>query len=235
MAAFIVGWFIRGRGSSVATVTILPPGHVIQAMPGPTLDRFIPARWGWLWKLRYAVFGKPATVEVEHTFFQFSSDAEGVALRTLKTLPVLVSSNGLSGWVIELPGATVLKDRLNQQPGAVSRVGRVTLGAGVVATLSSSTGPAVSGMPVSPGMSSTYAVRTRGNGVEISGAFVAWDVMTNAASGMVRDLPVFALATNLAMAASMFVPEGKAVFLHADRASDVSQSSAGVLLIPQVK
>ncbi len=231
----VIGWLIRGRDSSEATVTVLPPGHIVQAMPGPVLDRLIPIHWSWLRKLRSAVFGKPAAVEVEHVFFQFRPDAEEMVLQTLKAPSALVTSNGVSAWVIKLDDAAKLKSRFMQHSGAVSRVGRVVLGAGVVASVSSTTGTATADVPVPPGMSSTYAVRPRGNGIEILGAFASWDVMTNGMVAETRELPVFTLETNLAMAVSMFVPAGKAVYLHRAGTGEARRSSTAVLVLPRVK
>lgn len=235
VTAFIVGWFLRGRDSSEATVAILPLGHVIEAMPGPALDRLIPLSWGWLWKLRYAVFGKPAIVDVEHVLLQLSSDAEEVALQTVNTRPALVTSNGVSAWMIDLDDAKQMKIRVMQQSGAVSRGGRVSLGAGTVATLSGSTGPAVAGVPVPPGTSSTYAVRPRGNGIEILGSFVSWEVATNTNVEATRNVPAFTLDTNLMMTVSMFVPDGQAVYLHRVGTGEARRPSTAVLVLPRIR
>lgn len=234
VAAIGLGWFLRERGRSEASVTILPSSHAIDALPGPALDRLIPARWGWLWKLRYAVFGKPTSVEVEHTLIQFGPDVEGSFL-DVTARPALVTSNGVSAWVMELEDATNLMKRFKEQPGVKSRVGRVSLGTGVVATISSSTGTPFPGAPFSAGTSATYAVRPRGGGVEIRGAFASWEMGTNSNAEVQREAPVFPLDTNFTMAASMFVPEGMAVYLHTERAEPGRGRRAAVLILPRIK
>lgn len=234
VAAFVLGWFLRERGNSDALVSILPASHVIHAFPGPTLDRLIPARWGWLWKLRYAVFGKPASVEVEHLLFRFSPDVEEPFLDAT-TRPALVTSNGVSAWVMELEDATNLNQQFKAHPGVESRVGRVSLGAGVVATISSSAGAAVPGAPVPAGTRATYAVRPRGGGVEIRGAFVGWEVGANLSTEASKAFREFPLDTNLTMAASMFVPEGRAVYLQTERTNLGRGPRAAVLILPRIK
>lgn len=234
VAALVLGWFLRERGSPAASVSILPASHVIHAFPGPALDRLIPARWGWLWKLRYAVFGKPASVEVEHVLFRFSPDVEGPFLDA-SARPALVTSNGVSAWVMELEDATKLKKRFAEQPGVESRVGRVSLGAGVVATISSSAGTPVPGAPVPAGTSATYAVRPRGGGVEIRGAFVGWEVAATLSTEATEAFREFPLETNLMMAASMFVPEGRAVYLQSARTNLGRGTRAAVLILPRIK
>ncbi len=49
------------------------------------------------------------------------------------------------------------------------------------------------------------------------------------------ETPEFALDTNLMMAVSMFVPQGKAVYLHQERKNGTRQSSAAVLILPRIK
>jgi len=234
LAASILGWHFRERGKSEASVIVLPSDHAIQAMSAPALDRLIPARWGWLWNLPYAVFGKPRSVEVEHTFFQLSPDAE-VAEPTVMFGPALVASNGVSAWTMDLDDAKDLKARFKQQSGVASRVGWVSLGAGVVATITSSSGTVTAGSPVPAGTSATYAVRPRGEGIEIRAAFVSWGIETNSNDGVLKESPVFAHDTNLTMAVSMFVPHGKAVYLRSERENGTRQSSAAVLILPSIK
>lgn len=234
VVALVLGWFLRERGSPAASVSILPASHVIHAFPGPTLDRLIPARWGWLWKLRYAVFGKPASVEVEHVLFRFGPDVEGL-FPDVSARPAFTTSNGISAWVMDLEDATKLKKQFSEQPGVESRVGRVSLGAGVVATISSSAGTPVPGEPVPAGASATYAVRPRGGGVEIRGAFVGWEVAANLSTEATEAFREFPLETNLTMAASMFVPEGRAIYLQTARTNLGRGTRAAVLILPRIK
>ena len=56
--------------------TILPLDYSIRSQELPRPDRWIPPTWGWLWRLRYALLGKPATIQIEGKFVRLASSSD---------------------------------------------------------------------------------------------------------------------------------------------------------------
>lgn len=214
-------WLLWPAAMISPSITFLPSGHAIQAQPMPIPDRWIPMTWGWLWKVRYALFPKPADVHVETSLVRFGAASETLLREFLNDRVPLTSSNGVRGWVLPEKELKEFGRGIAQERGCTVYAGRMSLGAGVLATMSMTTTPQAAGVPVPTGNVWSCAVRPRNDSVELTGSYTSWDI-----AGMF---------TNLTLAATMQVPRGQMVFLYDTNGTGAHRSSVGLLIHPVVK
>lgn len=211
-------------------VAVLPPDYSIPAPPLPMPDRWIPMNWGWLWKLRYAVLGKPAVFKIETKLSYFSEPRSPQLQQLLDGRAPLVFTNGVRAWILPDQELKGLISNLELQ-----HVGRVTTGAGVLTTVSGSTAPP-SGISVAvAGYTLTYAVRKRGDSIELSGGFTSSEWVTNALIRSPSAREVISLHTNLMLVANMQIPRGLSVFLYDTNRVHNPNDGVGILIRAKVQ
>ena len=216
-------------------VTVLPSDYSIPAPPLPVPDRWIPMKAGWLWKLRYALLGKPAVVDIETKLIRFRDPGIPPLGQVLNGRAPLVSTNGVRAWMLPDKEVKALGVRLELEQECESQTGRMTTGPGVLITLSGTTSPLVQGSQIVAGYTFTYAVRTRGDSIELSGKFVSSEVVTNALTRSPDPKEIISLHTNLTLAARMQIPRGEGAFLYDTNRSDAHSSGVGILIRPKVQ
>ena len=190
---------------------------------------------GWLWKLRYALLGKPAVFDIETKLIRFRGPGTPPLRQLLDGRAPLASTNGVRAWMLPDKEVKALGLRLELEQECESQNGRMTLGQGVLATLSGMTAVLVQGSQVEAGYTITYAVRKRGDSIELSGRFTSSEVVTNALARSPDPKEVVSLHTNLTLVANMQVPRGQGVFLYDTNRSDAHSSGVAILIRAKVQ
>ena len=228
-------WFLMPDFSPPPSVVILPSDYSIPAPPLPLPDRWIPLKSGWLWKLRYALLGKPAVVNIDSEIFQFSGPGERMLSGVFHTNAPLTSSNGVRAWVLPEKELKRMHARLELEADSNRSAGRMTLGQGVLATMSMTTSPQIAGLSVTAGNIMTIAMRKRGDSIELTGSFTSTEVVTNAGFRAPDPQETLTLHTNLTLAARMQIPRGHGVFLYDTNRADIHSSGVGLLILPKLQ
>ena len=227
-------WFLTPNRALPPVVTVLSPDYSVSAPPLPLPDRWIPMKWGWLWRLRYAVLGKPTTVDIETRLMVFRELRPRQLQQLLNERAPLVSSNGVRAWIVPETEIKSLGLRLDLQANE-QRSARMSLGFGVLATMSM-TGPSpIQGIQGTVGDTITYAARKRGDSIELAGTFTSTEVVTNAHFRAPDPREVISLHTNLTLAARIQIPRGQSVFLYDTNRVLTENSGIGLLIRPTVK
>ena len=228
-------WLFLPKPALLPVVTVLPSDYTIPAPPLPIPDRWIPMNWGWLWKLRYALLGKPATFDIETKLIRFREPGVPALGQVLNGRAPLVSTNGVRAWILPDKEVKALGLRLELEEECEYQTGRMTLGQGVLATMSGTTSLSVQGTQVKAGYSFTYAVLLRRDSLVLSGRFTSSEVATNALARSRYPQEVINLHTNLMLAANMQIPRGLGVFLYDTNRSDAHSSAVGILIRAKVQ
>ena len=227
-------WLFLPKPALLPVVTVLPSDYSIPAPPLPVPDRWIPMKAGWLWKLRYALLGKPATFDIETKLIRFREPGIPSLQQVLNGLPPFVSTNGVRAWILPDKEVKALGLRLELEEECEYQTGRMTLGQGVLATLSGTTSPLVQGSQIAAGYTITCAVHKRGDSIELSGRFTSSEVVTNALTRSPDPKEDISLHTNLMLVANMQIPLGLGVFLYDTNRSDVHSGGVAILIRPKV-
>src|SRR5947209_5502336 len=78
-------------------VVIYPAGYRMPANQGPLLERFIPRKWDWAWKLRDKIRGKVKAVLIQGLGFEVSDSPDFFASK-LEIGPCLYEKEGTLVW-----------------------------------------------------------------------------------------------------------------------------------------
>lgn len=228
-------WLFLPKPALLPVVTVLPSDYSIPAPPLPLPDRWIPMKAGWLWKLRYALLGKPAVFDIETKLIRFRDPGTPPLRQLLDGRAPLASTNGVRAWILPEREVKALGLRLELEQECESQNGRMTLGQGVLATLSGMTAVLVQGSQVEAGNTYTYAVRKRGDSIELSSRFTSSEVVTNALTRSPDPKEDISLHTNLTLVANMQIPRGHGVFLYDTNRSDAHSSGVAILIRAKVQ
>jgi len=196
-------WFLIPNSAPPPQVTILPP-----ATPSPRrccrcrIDGF-QERGGWLWKIRYALLGKPIIVDIDTQIIRFREARPPPIHKVFHGRPPLVSTNGMQAWILPEQELNSLCGRLELEDddeyrnsrtifgpqfdiGAVGmpfyerHLFRMTLGQGVLATISGASAPQIKGPSFTAGNTISYVVHRQGDFLELAGTFTSSEIVTNA-------------------------------------------------------
>jgi len=211
-------------------VTVLPPDHSIPPPPLRMPDRWIPMHWGWLWKLRYAVLGKPASANLGTTLFRFHELQTPQLQQLFAGRAPFLFTNGVRAWMIADAEVKSLTPGL-QLHATESRRSRISLGFGVLATMSTGGGPPFQGVPMAAGNTLTCAVIKRGDGIELNARFVCTEIVTNAPARIPNGAETVRLHTNLMLVARMEIPRGQSVFLYDTNRVPDPNGGVGILIL----
>lgn len=224
-----MGWLLMSPAAPPA-VTILPPDYVIPSPAMPLPDRWIPMNWGWLWKLRYALLGKPPVIDIETKLLRLGEISDSHLQGALAARVPHSMSNGVRAFVLPESALDNLGHELEAQEDCKVAQGSMTSGQGVLATLSMTTGVEIDGAKVPVGDSITYAIVKRRGSIELTGSFHSWAAVTNAPSPTALQNEIVRLETNMTLAATICVPAGQAVLLYDTNRVDARLRGVGVLI-----
>ena len=116
LVALLIGaaslWFLLPNPALLPKAVILPSDYSIKAQPLPFPDQWIPPTWGWLWKLRYALLGKPITVTIDTEMILLRRPGYPGLRQVVEDIPYLAASNGLRLWILPEKKLNELTERL---------------------------------------------------------------------------------------------------------------------------
>lgn len=191
-------------------------------------DRWIPTTWGWLWRLRYALLGKPATIQIEGKLVRLASSSDPRLAGALSGHAPLTASNGVCAWILPDGELRELRCRLELLEG---------YGHGVQANLLQTTTVGGKGAPILVGVFFNCLPRARGKSSDLTVAICHSDVVADPPPpiGVVIAANAFPLHTNLALAAKMQIPPGNGVFLLDTNHADPRGKRVGVFISSKVQ
>ena len=190
--------------------------------------------WGWLWKLRYALLGKPTSANLDTTLFHFHELQAPQLQQLFDGHAPYISTNGILGWMIPDTEIESLSSRLQLHATESSR-SKMFLGFGVLATMSRSGGPQVQGTQMTAGNTHTCAVIKRGDGIELNAKFVGTEMLTNPPARIPNPTEAIRLHTNLMLVARMEIPRGQSVFLYDTNCVLDPNGGVGILIRSKVQ
>jgi len=129
-------------------VVVLPPNTVLKYDPLP--DRWIPASWGWLWRLRDSLYGKRAGVNIDAQILKLS----GAALDLSQLPKPTFTTNTLMIWLVPTAECDRIKHILRSASGTeLASRPRISTADGIVAQLFSGNRMPLQGGAVDVGLS----------------------------------------------------------------------------------
>lgn len=211
-----VVWFFIPNPVPPPGVTILPLDHSIRSQELPLPDRWIPPTWGWLWRLRYALFGKPAVIQIRSDFVCLARSSDGRLTNALRGHEPLAATNGVRAWILPDGELRALRDCLEGLEGyEVIASPRVTSGHGVQANLVQTSNVSIDGAQVPVGVFFNCMTCARDKTTELVAAITHSEAVTDRTATVAAAVLGNAtrIRTNVALTAKMRIPPGNGVFL----------------------
>lgn len=221
----------------------------------PIPDRWIPLTWGWLWKLRHAVLGKPVTVTIDTEMILLRRPGHPQLRKAVENIPPLAASNGLRIWILSEHKLDELTERLwldtdyerkyigltqwpderlpsraNTVPTRERRSFRTTLGPGVVATLSMTPSPPPTGASLKAGDIISYAVHPHGKMIGLTSTFTSSEIVMNTELLSPEAGEAIRIQTNFTLAAQLQIPSGHGAFLYDTNSAGPNHLGVGLLI-----
>jgi len=187
-----------------APIIVMPFPYRIPAQRIPLFERWVPMSWSWAWRLKQAVFGRPKVVSFTVSVLT-ASNATKVPRR-----PDFVSNDGIQVWV--LSSSHAIKPRAGVE--LLSAVG-ITTADGIEAQLFQGNTISVDGVTANVGAAADLFSRLRPGKTDLTAIITYSEAVTNqtAISGSAGSIASVSIRTNLAIAARVQVPEGRALFI----------------------
>lgn len=208
--------------------------------PSNPLDRWIPLKWGWLWKIRYAIFGYNPTIHLSPGFTDLSETSQDAMASLLPALPPLVQTNGTQVWILPPDEYRALQMRLKSTPNAEELAAcRIATGPWVQANLfsGSQVAVAIDGTQRPFGLNANIYTRLNGKAVDLTALFILSKVVTNPPPGLLAlGIPEFVdIQTNLSIAARFVVPESNGVFVLDSSRFATEHKRTAISIAPRVE
>jgi hypothetical protein len=201
------------------------PPIIVMAVPyrivptaGPIPDRWLPRSpgWGWLWKLRYALLGKPRTIDLISRIMAFAPGSLAEAERVLSNGAPMVQTNGVSGWVVQADEVGSLRARIQKWPvNFVAIETMVTTGEGTLSSLRTTTDAKV-GTALEAGVRADFLPIVGKNSTDLTAVISSTAIITDQSDAA-------CLQTNLNVAVRVQIPQRGGFFLLTDPGSDGSR------------
>jgi hypothetical protein len=217
----VLRWANQEPAVAASTPIILfPPGYQIPTQGRNILDRVMPygPSGNWLWKVRYALFGRTKVIHIGATFFDFPKSG----LRVIEDLPPdLATPDGLQIW--RLSGSQVSMLKIQAQNFVLSTPGIITgnnVRAGMVA------GSSVLGIPRTVGVNIDVLPSMRRDTMDLIGVYSFSEAITNPSSP-----PAILIRTNFEFAARIQLPpEVGGILVLAPPPTSPNQPRIGLIL-----
>src|ERR1044071_1811000 len=157
------------------------------AMPATTLgllDRAMPRgpSWAWLWKMRYAVFGKTRSIDLSSMII-VATDLDLSAV-VLPTRPDLASENGVQVWRIKEADLKTLRQHLKEKPEQILASPRVTTGDRSQCSVYCGNSIVINGSAQQVGVSADLLPSIRKDTVDLTAVFCCSEPITNLAGAV---------------------------------------------------
>lgn len=219
-----------------AEAQIFPMPEKPPSYPLNPLDRWIPMKWGWLWKIRYAIFGYNPNIHVSPILADLSKISQGALASVLPTIQPLAQTNGMQVWILPPDEYEALQMRLVSNASQVSTVS-LTTGPWVQANMESGYQAKADGIPRWVGLSANIYTRLTGKAVELNTVFTLTEVVTNPPTTFsnLATNPSIDVQTNLTVAARFLVPESNGVVVVDSSRFLTEHKRTAIFLAPRIE
>ena len=229
-------WSFMPNSALPPEATILPSDHSIRSKELPLPDRWIPPTWGWLWRLRYALLGKPATIEIKNEFVRLAPSSDPLLADALSGYDPLAATNGVRIWILPDGELSVLRRRLEGLEGyEVIASPRITSGHGAQANFAQTT--TIGGAQVPFGVFFNCLTCARGKTTVLTAAMTHSEAVPNLTTTVAAAVSRNStrIHTNLTLAAKMQIPPGNGVFLLDTNHADPLGRHVGIFISSKVQ
>ena len=109
----------RSEPVPVAPVIVMPLPYTIPRQKVSLFDRWVPRRasWGWLWRLKETLLGRPKVCDLTATVVDFAGSGESFLTSHPLPTPAFTDANGLRIWLLSQTELSTLNRSLRQEPG----------------------------------------------------------------------------------------------------------------------
>lgn len=231
-------WSLVPKSALPPEVTILPLNYSIRSLELPLPDRWIPPTWGWLWRLRYALLGSPATIQIEGKFVRLASSSDLRLADALSGHAPLAASNGVCAWILPDDKLRALRQRLERVEGYEAIASpRITSGHGVQANLAQTTTVSIEGAPSPVGVFFNCLTCARDKTTDLTAAITHSEAVADSATTVAAAVlgNSFRVHTNLTLAAKLQIPPGNGAFLLDTNHADPHGKCVGVFISSKVE
>ena len=231
-------WFLIPNHKPSAQVILLPVDYSIQSPPTPIPDRWIPMTWGWLWRLRNAVLGKMAVIEVDSRIVRLADPSNPRLSAALGSYSSMTESNGVRAWILPETDLRALRQQLEGIEGyEVIGSPRITSGHTVQANLLQTTTVAVGDAQLPVGVFFNCLTLARGKSVDLTVVVTQSEAVTKSpATGASAVLAnATQIHTNITLGAKLQLPTGFGAFLVETNHADPAGRRVGIFIHAQVK
>ncbi len=221
--------FRQPAAGPLPKVQILDQGYVMPQPRVSLFDQWVPRRagWGWLWKLKETVAGKPRQFTLSFTVVDLSTWNESALTNLGLPAPAVVGTNGVRAWLLANKALVDLRSELKQKAGGeiISVVGVTTYDGGE-ARLTTGDTKIVNGRPAEAGLFVDVLPRVTRPGFDIAALITQSEFLTNQMPA--GDVP--GIRTNSTLGARVQLGGNEGVFLLDGDPAGTGQRRIGVML-----
>lgn len=227
-------WFAAPESEPPSSVSLLSWPFKIPPDKGPLLDRWIPQKWGWLWRIKYAVMGKDPVIHLRVEIFTLPAGAESPVDQLLKTRPPIAQTNGTRGWMLTPQELDSLREALKRSPDCERlELWRIDTGHRVQAGLAGTQPVLLNDAVVPVGLLGDFFTAARGKTIEVTAVVAESEKVYDKAvsdSGS-HSNKVTGISTNFAVASKMWLsPNSNGVFVVQSSTNGSNRVLRGMLL-----
>ncbi len=225
-----------------ASVIIMSRPYTIPATPIALLDRVMPSgpSWAWLWRMRYAIFGRIKTVNVNTSIIDFTGSDSSVT-KILPANPDFIGADGLRVWRLREHEVRGLRELFKEKPDQIVASSRMATGDKVECSLYCGNSVLVNGRQQPVGLSARVLPSIRKGTTDLTAVFSFSEAITNTAIsiGDAAGAGAVSIQTNFDFGGRFQIPKETAgLFVLPVAPVSTNQKLLGLLLtadVPQSK
>lgn len=216
-------------------ILVLPQPYHPPARRAAWPSRWIPVKpsWGWLWRLKEWVLGRPKPIDLVVAIYEFKAAPESVLAGLALGEPELTHTNGLRIWRLGDAELNALRRRLQDFPDSrLLGSPRCSTADRIECSLFQGESFPLSGAMQRVGLMIDFYPRVRRDATELTTAIVLSEAVTNL-PGTTAQAPSsgkISILTNLAVATRIQIPKGQGVFLLEARPDAAGPRRIGVII-----
>ena len=165
-----------------APVVIMSRPYMIQAPRIGLLDRVMPSgrSWAWLWKIRYALFGRIKAVNVNTSIIDFTGSDSWVTT-ILPANPDFIGADGLRVWRLREHEVRGLRELFKERPDQIVASCGIATGDKVECSVYSGISVPINGTQQPIGLSARVLPSIRNGTTDLTAIFSFSEALTNTA------------------------------------------------------
>ena len=231
-------WFLIPNPALSPEAIILPANYSIKPPRVPIPDRWIPLTWGWLWRMRDALLGRLAVIDVDTRIVRLAEDSNPVLAAALSRHAPLAETNGVRAWMLPDHELRALRRQLEEIEGYEAIASPMMTSAHTVqANLSQTITVTIGDAQLPAGAILNCLTFARGKTADLTIGITHSEAVKDSAAK--ADAAVLAnathLHTNLTLAAKMRFPPGTGAFLLDMNHADPRGRRVGVFISSKVQ